>query len=177
MYHLLGATTVTGEASRQLALKLNGVGSVWAYSRGLSPVNTANHYVDFSDPPSFRSSFEESSPSVWVSFAPIWLFAPFLNQLVTSYPDRLFGLRGVIACSSSSAITMRFAFNRFDRELLARLSCAEDQLLATCGRLQVPCLPHPAAHAYLRPSGAIRRPQSQHATSAAPAAAMFAPPC
>jgi len=122
-----------------LAVKLNGVGSVWAYSRGQSPVDTANHYVDFSDPPSFRPSFEESSPSVWVSFAPIWLFAPFLNQLVTSYPDRLFGLRGVIACSSSSAITKRFAFNRFDRELLARLSGAEDQLLATCRSLQVPC--------------------------------------
>jgi hypothetical protein len=45
----------------------------------------------------------------------------------------------VIACSSSSAITKRFAANRCDRELLARLSGAEDQLLATCGRLQVPC--------------------------------------
>lgn len=139
MYHVFGATTAAGEAFLQLALKLNGGGSVRAYSRGLSPAVTANHFVDFSDPPSFRPAFEESSPSVYVSFAPIWLFAPFLNQLATSYPDRLFGLRSVIVCSSSSTITKRFAANRFDRELWARLSGAEDQLLATCGLLQVPC--------------------------------------
>ena len=48
-------------------------------------------------------------------------------------------MRGLIACSSSSAITKRFAANRFDRELVAHLSGAEDLLLAICRRLQVPC--------------------------------------
>jgi hypothetical protein len=68
MYHVFGATTATGEAFRQSALKLNGGGSVRAYSRGVSPADTTNHYVDFSDPLSFRPAFEESSLSVWVSF-------------------------------------------------------------------------------------------------------------
>ena len=51
----------------------------------------------------------------------------------------MLGLQGVIACSSSSAITKRFAANSFDRKLVDRLTGAEDQLLANCRRLQVPC--------------------------------------
>ena len=56
------------------------------------------------------------------------------------YPQRLKCLRGVIACSSSSVITKRFASNRFDRELVARLTSAEDQVLATCRDLHLPSL-------------------------------------
>ena len=68
-----------------------------------------------------------------------WLLAPFLEQLALKHPQTLQGLRAVIACSSSSVITKRFAANNFDRELVARLSTAEDQLIATCLRLELPC--------------------------------------
>ena len=139
MFHLFGATTSSGFAFRQCALAKANEICVLTYSRAPRPSGASHIYVDFSDPPSFRPSFEDSSLSFLVSFAPIWLFAPFFNQLASFYPDRLFGLRGVIACSSSSAITKRFAANCFDRELVARLSGAEDQLLATCRSLQVPC--------------------------------------
>ena len=76
---------------------------------------------------------------LWISFGPLWLLAPFLDRLAQDYPERLKGLRGVIACSSSSVITKRFAANRFDRELVARLNAAEDQLIATCRYLELPC--------------------------------------
>ena len=95
--------------------------------------------VDFRQPASFLPGGSFSSPGVWISFAPIWLLAPFLDQLATHDPGRLEGLRGVIACSSSSAITKRFASNRFDRELVARLIGAENQLVATCQRLSLSC--------------------------------------
>ena len=49
----------------------------------------------------------------------------------------LTGLCSLIACSSSSAITKRFW-----RELVARLSVVNVQLLATCSSLQVPCRIH-----------------------------------
>jgi nucleoside-diphosphate-sugar epimerase len=49
------------------------------------------------------------------------------------------GLRGIIACSSSSAITKRFAFNRFDRDLVDKLISSEDQLISSCRRLSIPC--------------------------------------
>ena len=60
-------------------------------------------------------------------------------MLAVQHPERLLGLRGVIACSSSSVITKCFASNRFDRRLVARLAFAEEQLLATCRRLSLPC--------------------------------------
>ena len=77
--------------------------------------------------------------ALWVSFAPIWLFASFLDQIATCYPEKLQSLSAVIACSSSSSITKRFATNQFDRQLVARLISAEDLLLSTCRRLSVPC--------------------------------------
>jgi hypothetical protein len=44
-----------------------------------------------------------------------------------------------VACSSSSVITKRFAFNRFDRDLVQRLSFSQDLLMRTCKELKIPC--------------------------------------
>jgi hypothetical protein len=78
-------------------------------------------------------------PQRWISFAPIWLLAPFVAALARRHEGALAGLEGVVACSSSSVITKRFAANRFDRELVGRLAGAQEQLLQACGRLGVPC--------------------------------------
>ncbi len=125
--HLFGATTPTGEAFRQL------VGSRWplhAYSR---------RRADLTDPATFQPAGDPEQPGVWISFAPIWLLAPFLAHQQGHHPERLTVLRGLVACSSSSALTKRFATNRFDRSLVAQLSGAENQLLTSCHRLGVPC--------------------------------------
>ena len=95
--------------------------------------------VDFRDPSTFFPNGEPGKPAFWVSFAPIWLLAPFLTRLALEHPERLHGLRGLIACSSSSVVTKRFAANRFDRDLVAKLTTAEDQLIATCQGLGLPC--------------------------------------
>ncbi|MCP9791145.1 hypothetical protein KBZ20_07960 [Vulcanococcus limneticus Candia 3F8] len=140
--HLFGAATPTGEALRHQASGADPAWPLHVYSRqanGQSGSTGITHPADFSNPRAFRPAGEPGAPAIWISFGPIWLLAPFLDQLARGQPQRLAGLRGLIACSSSSAITKRFAANRFDRELVARLSGAEDQLLATCHRLQVPC--------------------------------------
>lgn len=132
--HLFGAATPTGEALRQQAANTVPPWRLHAYSR-----RSAVTPADFTNPAEFHPSGNQGTPALWISFGPIWLLAPFLEQLAREHPGRLAGLRGLIACSSSSAITKRFAANRFDRELVARLCGAEDQLLATCRRLHVPC--------------------------------------
>ena len=132
--HLFGAATPTGEAFRQQSANADLPCPLHAYSR-----RSAVTPADFTNPAAFRPAGNPSTPSLWISFGPIWLLAPFLEQLALEHPERLAGLRGLIACSSSSAITKRFAANRFDRELVVHLSGAEDQLLATCHRLQVSC--------------------------------------
>ena len=95
--------------------------------------------ADFCHPSDFNFGGTPSAPFLLINFGPIWLLSPFLERLALDYSDRLRGLRGVIACSSSSAITKRFATNLFDREIVARLTSSEDQLLATCRSLDLPC--------------------------------------
>jgi hypothetical protein len=132
--HLFGSATPTGEAFRQLAARAEPAWPLHAYSR-----RSADHPADFTKPAAFRPAGEPGAAAIWISFGPIWLLAPFLEQLAREHPQRLAGLRGLIACSSSSALTKRYAANGFDRELVARLSGAEEQLLSTCRRLQIPC--------------------------------------
>ena len=134
--HLFGASTSTGEAFRQLALSADPARPLQAYSRRAL---TSTYRANFSNPEEFRPAGEPGTPAIWISFGPIWLLAPFLEQLARNHPERLAGLRGLIVCSSSSAITKRFAANHFDRMLVTRITGAEDQLLATCRRLDVPC--------------------------------------
>jgi nucleoside-diphosphate-sugar epimerase len=75
---------------------------------------------------------------VLVSFAPLWSFAPWLARVANTDPHGLAGVRGVIACSSSSVITKRFAANGFDRDLVRRLRQAEEQLTQLCASHRLP---------------------------------------
>jgi len=131
--HLFGAATPSGEAFRHCAALAQPSWPLYAYSRC-----SAAHPADFRDPAAFRPAGEMGAQAIWISFGPIWLFAPFLEQLACSYPERVAGLRGIIVCSSSSVITKRYSVNAFDRQLVACLTSAEEQLLSTCRRLQIP---------------------------------------
>ncbi len=133
--HLFGAATSSGEAFRQQVAVTMPNWPLLAYSRHL----LGAHRADFTNPSSFQPGGASGGPAIWISFAPIWLLAPFLEQLAQGHPERLIGLRGLIACSSSSVLTKRFAANHFDRQLVARLCDAEAHLLATCRCLELPC--------------------------------------
>ena len=132
--HLFGAATPTGEAFRHRVGLSEPGWSLHSYSRR-STINPA----DFLDPTNFFPAGEAGVPAIWVSFGPIWLLAPFLEKLARLHPERLVGLHGIIACSSSSVLTKRYAVNAFDRQLVASLTSSEEQLLSTCRHLQVSC--------------------------------------
>jgi len=87
----------------------------------------------------FYPADDPNAPSAWISSGPIWLLAPFFEQLAHRSPERFEHLSGLIACSSSSALTKRFASNFFDRELAARPSSSEDRLISACHSLGVEC--------------------------------------
>ena len=137
--HLFGAACPSGFAFSQLVGSAFTETVLSVYSRDPSVRSSANCIADFRDPSAFRPATGLDSPAIWISFGPIWLLAPFLEQLASSYPERLSGLCGLVACSSSSIITKRFATNRFDKQLVVRLARAEDQLVATCKQLDVRC--------------------------------------
>ena len=128
--HLFGAATPTGEAFRHCVALAEPSWPLHAYSR-----RSTTHPADFLDPATFRPAGEVGAPAIWISFGPIWLLAPFLEQLARAHPERLAGLRGFIACSSSSALTKRYAASAFDRQLVDSLTSTEEQLpapAATC---------------------------------------------
>ena len=137
--HLFGARSPSGEAFRRLATSELPESELSCYSRQFHDSLIRSHIARFEDPSSFRPAGDPSVPATWISFGPIWLLAPFLEQLASSFPERLSGLCCLVACSSSSVLTKRFAANRFDQELVDRLARAEDQLITTCRHLKVRC--------------------------------------
>jgi hypothetical protein len=137
--HLFGARTPSGEAFRRLVASVLPESELNCYSRQSHDCSPCSHIARLQEPESFSPAGDSSAPAIWISFVPIWLLAPFLEQLAASYPERLSGLCSLVACSSSSVITKRFAANCFDKDLVVRLARAEDQLLAICRQLQVRC--------------------------------------
>ncbi len=138
-FHLFGATTPVGEGFRLLCQSSSYPINIFCYSRHLRAGSVDLFPVELGSPEQFRCVGQGSLPKVWISFAPIWLFTSFFEWLAINRPEHLHGIRGIIVCSSSSAITKRFAFNRFDRQLVARLVSAEDRLLAASRSLDLPC--------------------------------------
>ena len=115
--HLFGAATPTGAFFERSAGSHPSAFEVRSYSR----TDPSKSQLDLLAPERFDPSLVHPG-DVLVSFAPIWLFAPFIAHLHANNPGWLKTLGGIVACSSSSALTKRFAFNRFDRALVARLS-------------------------------------------------------
>ena len=125
-YHIFGSSTSTGKAFSRLLAK-NSDTSVFAYSR-----NDSDSYVDFNFPHSFVPRGSSSQPSVWISFAPIWMFASFLKSILEDHPDRLTNVVGLVVCSSSSALTKSYAFNGFDKNLSKILRDSEKLITDIC---------------------------------------------
>ena len=135
--HLFGATTSSGFAFKQLILQsLPSVRTI-SYSRSLHNDDAESKFIDLSRPFDFVPSTSENQ--VWICFAPIWHFATFIDWIHTHCPEYLLGIRGIIACSSSSAITKRYASNFFDRDLASRLFVSEELLISVCDHTQIPC--------------------------------------
>ena len=148
---LVGASTPSGHSLvKQWARLPAPPGSLSLLSR--TPAEALRHHpahpalnalqADLCDP---SATALTASPSMILSLGPIWHLAPFLVQLFQHKPELFRHLRAVIACSSSSADTKRFAANRYDKALVQRLTRAEDQLTELC-------LQHRLSGVILRPT-------------------------
>jgi hypothetical protein len=136
---LFGATTATGAACLELAA---GRPVVVVAGRRPPPGWPAERFLAIDlNGTSLPSPEALPKTALLVSFAPIWLLAPFLDALHDSLGGlgRRLPLAAVVACSSSSVITKRFAANQEDRRLVERLLRSEDSLEATCAKAAIPC--------------------------------------
>lgn len=74
-----------------------------------------------------------------ISFAPIWLLVQFLDTLYDLKPGFLDEIQGIVACSSSSYLTKRFAFNKADQELVAKLNKSHERIFSITNKLDISC--------------------------------------
>lgn len=93
-------------------------------------------FCDLSDSPNDNGT---KLHGIIVSFAPIWLLSQFLNNIYTSNPNASSQIQGIVACSSSSYLTKRFAFSKEDQELARMLDKSHQGIYSVAERLQVPC--------------------------------------
>ena len=93
-----------------------------------SSASSSSSFFDLTDPESFHPVFDTNRTFIFVSLAPIHLFASFLDRLLSSHPSMLEHLRRVIVVSSSSSITKRYSFSAFDKSLAHQLIIAEETL-------------------------------------------------
>ena len=95
LIHLFGAQTPAGESLKQQLLLRKSSFPLIAYSRS----NPSLLPADFSDPASFSPGGQPGHSGIWISFGPIWLLAPFLEQLALDHPESLQKQCCLIACS------------------------------------------------------------------------------
>ena len=117
-------------------LRLSNAITTEAWGRKAQSAKRINHiFCDLSQEPVEALA---KLDGVLVSFAPIWLLAPFLQRLSIKQPQIIENLLGVVACSSSSYMTKRFAFNRKDIELASKLNQAHHIIQGVCTTLGIP---------------------------------------
>ncbi len=62
-----------------------------------------------------------------ISFAPIWLFVPFLRNYINK--KNRAKIKGIIVTSSTSVNTKKYSWNKFDKKLYSDLSYWEEELI------------------------------------------------
>ena len=133
---MFGSTTPAGNAFVKL-LNDNGYKDVYQYSRNIN--NKKQIYLNMEKPE--ECSFKQfKKSSIIISFAPIWITSKFLLGLIKSNPNFLKYIKKIFVCSSSSVLTKRFAFNKFDQELFSKLRDSEKTIVDLCFSLNIKCM-------------------------------------
>ncbi|MFN9644479.1 MAG: hypothetical protein ACK6BG_05010 [Cyanobacteriota bacterium] len=130
---LFGSNNPTGAAF--LHISNEDSIEIWGRSKPSKPSKKAHIYCDLAN---ISARSLNRINGVIVSFAPIWLLAPFLLNLMNEEPGVIENLRGIIACSSSSFMTKRFAFNSYDKKLSQCLESSHEQIAKICQTLCIP---------------------------------------
>ena len=109
---LFGSTTKTGNYIYNNYKVFTKYSNIYTFSRR----KNADFYNDlkvhnFPKDISFKKKF------TIISLAPIWLFVPYLESLLESKKIDKENILGLIVISSTSAITKKYAWNKYDKKL------------------------------------------------------------
>ena len=131
--YLFGKTSLSGEIFHEYLKLKQPKYKIYSFSRDVKK----GYKIDLKNPDSFSLRNEEDF--ILISFAPIWHLAYFLNYLFQKENFSLKKLKGIIACSSTSALTKRFEFNSFDKNLAKKLLISERKIMSIAEKLNINC--------------------------------------
>ena len=131
--YLFGKTSLSGEFFYKYFKLKQKQYKIYSFSRE----ENKGYKIDLINPDSF--SLINNENFILISFAPIWHLADFLNYLFHKENSRLKKLKGIIACSSTSALTKRFEFNSYDKNLAKKLLISETKIISIAEKLNINC--------------------------------------
>lgn len=131
--YLFGKTSLSGEAFYKILNSEKPKIKIHAFSREGKNANK----LDLKEPKSFSLINKEKFKII--SFAPIWELSYFLNYIFNNEKYKLKNLDGILACSSTSALTKRFESNKFDKFLSRKLIKSEKKIMEIAQDLQISC--------------------------------------
>lgn len=137
LIHVFGASTGLGKCFIRKITRDLPQSSIYTYSRNPNLGDPQARFIDLSEH-SYKYTLEPSEHHVFISFSPIWLFAPFVEAvLIAKFTD--ISRVSIICCSSSSSITKRFAFCSYDSRLARSLRNSEEVLASLSKKSQFTC--------------------------------------
>ena len=131
--YLFGKSSLSGEAFFEYFKSNNNKDKIYPFSRDSKSI----YKLDLKKPSTFN--LINNSEFLIISFAPIWDLSYFLNYLFEKEKNKLQNLKGIIACSSTSAVTKRFESNDFDKNLSLNLIRSEEKLIEIAKELKISC--------------------------------------
>ena len=132
--NLFGSSSLCGEAFYS---KCKNDHEIFKYSRN----NKDSVFFDFNDISSFKKlDLDLFKKSYIVSFAPIWLTSKLIDFILNTNKEIFLSIKGIIVCSSSSALTKRFSVNSKDKKLANLLLLEEKKVDLLCSAHKVSCI-------------------------------------
>ena len=128
--HLFGSSNPTGNELKKILNSNSKELNIYGRSSNSEYIFNLDNLEYFS----FANSKEDSSI---ISLLQIWHFAYFLNYLYKNKKNDLENIKKIIVVSSSSVITKKFAFNKFDRLLVQKLIYAENEIIKISRNLKI----------------------------------------
>ena len=134
LIRIFGITTPTGNYLFKKVLS-NNYKNIYCYSR----YNKNYDYIDLSAFKYPTLIKECTLDEIWIFLCPIWEIGKFLDNLIISNNFKKYKLKGIICCSSTSLITKKYSWHKYDKNLISLISSSEEKIINICN-LQKICL-------------------------------------
>ena len=120
---IFGIANPTGHYLYQKILKKK-YKKIFCYSRS----NSDYVNIDLSKKNPDQLIKKENYSEIWISLCPIWVFSEYLNILMNCNQIEYYKIKKIITCSSSSQITKKYSWYKYDKALTHKIDLAEKTL-------------------------------------------------